>query len=398
MLTRTTTIAVGAFTLLLTGAPLAEAAVENPSWTVTGPSQETGLLSLSQTEALGIAAYAESSGESIEAVTEYVRGQDAFGQAAGEIEAAFGRTFVTALWDGPGSPKTAVYVRPSVRDAVASLFPGVPVVASELLTSDERGVVEGLLMDSAETVPGIDVANAYVDPLTNAGTIAISTASSGVATPPPDPAGAVTAAVQSLARAEGVAPLTVTETPSALGVPEQYSGGNWNNRCTAGFTAVRAGKPAMTSTAHCASVRSYQGASLSRRVNTSVAGGHVSSYIALGGKLTNSARVGWSSYVAIRRVWDPVVGSVVCHFGISSAYSCAKLIRTNQVVNFSGIGRVGKIDVVNKSISKPGDSGGPWYWGNIAHGLHMGSCTSLGGSCFSQITSLNALGTAIYKG
>ncbi|NUW44618.1 hypothetical protein [Nonomuraea rhodomycinica] len=63
----------------------------------------------------------------------------------------------------------------------------------------------------------------------------------------------------------------------------------------------------------------------------------------------------------------PSVGTRICHFGITSGGSCAKVARRDV-----SSGSMRHMVVMDKDISEPGDSGGPWYYGGMAYGIHFG--------------------------
>ncbi|MCF6473491.1 hypothetical protein FAF44_34655 [Nonomuraea sp. MG754425] len=77
----------------------------------------------------------------------------------------------------------------------------------------------------------------------------------------------------------------------------------------------------------------------------------------------------------------PSVGDYVCHFGKSSGRSCSYVHISD--LDYSGVeGRV----VVRDYVSEGGDSGGPWYYGNKAIGIHSGWKSSFTGRRYSTFT------------
>ncbi|MBB6351405.1 hypothetical protein ACWGH8_31830 [Nonomuraea muscovyensis] len=63
----------------------------------------------------------------------------------------------------------------------------------------------------------------------------------------------------------------------------------------------------------------------------------------------------------------PSVGTRICHFGKATGASCAKVARRDV----SSGGKKHMV-VMDKDISAGGDSGGPWYYGGMAYGIHFG--------------------------
>lgn len=64
-------------------------------------------------------------------------------------------------------------------------------------------------------------------------------------------------------------------------------------------------------------------------------------------------------------------GDPVCIFGAFSNGGCDEVWSANQNVSIDGYG-FGAAAVTYNDNTVPGDSGGPWYWGNYAKGIHNG--------------------------
>jgi hypothetical protein len=69
--------------------------------------------------------------------------------------------------------------------------------------------------------------------------------------------------------------------------------------------------------------------------------------------------------------------------------------RTPELWRLPLASRFCKQVVLDKRISEPGDSGGPYFWSDRAHGITMGAGSV---SYFSAISSLNTTGTTVYRG
>lgn len=69
----------------------------------------------------------------------------------------------------------------------------------------------------------------------------------------------------------------------------------------------------------------------------------------------------------------------VCHYGITSGASCGKVSEVDKEITASGVTVSGLVFVVPMAgfelRSAGGDSGGPWYWGSTAYGIHKGAVT-----------------------
>ncbi|MGX1932776.1 S1 family peptidase [Microbacterium resistens] len=84
-----------------------------------------------------------------------------------------------------------------------------------------------------------------------------------------------------------------------------------------------------------------------------------------------------------------VVGQFVCKYGKNTDWGCSNVaecgVRSNSRVPDTGqTYPVGGLCRTQQTITVAGDSGGPWYSGTTALGIHHGSAVS-GGSAFSQV-------------
>ena len=90
-------------------------------------------------------------------------------------------------------------------------------------------------------------------------------------------------------------------------------------------------------------------------------------------------------------------GSYVCHFGIASGYSCGTVVSINHDPRYERCSW--DCDDIWVKVEGPtlkscsGDSGGPWFLGRIAYGVHSGSdnasdCTT-SGTDFATFTAID---------
>lgn len=93
---------------------------------------------------------------------------------------------------------------------------------------------------------------------------------------------------------------------------------------------------------------------------------------------------------------DYDVGDYLCNYGrATDGIFCAKVRSTS--ISCNGIG---SLVLMDKDITSPGDSGGPWYSGSTGYGVHYGQCNpwNLGStSAFSKLYLMDdALGNFSY--
>lgn len=154
--------------------------------------------------------------------------------------------------------------------------------------------------------------------------------------------------------------------------------------CTSGFNLINSdGTKRLGTAGHCAN----SGASVTYS-NWSPPGGstkispvwyNIGSYGDIGyhssGSMTPT-RTFFENYKSTRyatsRPGRPKQGTVVCHFGRTTGQSCGKV--KNPYVNAGG--RTGLV-VMDSSKSDTGDSGGPWFYGGAAYGIHFGRVDGL---------------------
>lgn len=69
-------------------------------------------------------------------------------------------------------------------------------------------------------------------------------------------------------------------------------------------------------------------------------------------------------------VWTPRTGVNVCKFSKTTGQTCDRVYRLNTTRDsYSGM-----VATENRR-AQPGDSGGPWFYGNTAYGVHSGYST-----------------------
>ena len=90
-----------------------------------------------------------------------------------------------------------------------------------------------------------------------------------------------------------------------------------------------------------------------------------------------------------------ITGQTVCHSGIASGTTCGQVVATNVTYDVGEDGQLGyNLARVKGGCFEGGDSGGPYFAGNTAYGLHIGSedqyhpCTTY--AYYHEITEASA--------
>ncbi|MBX0300626.1 S1 family peptidase [Cryobacterium sp. 1639] len=94
----------------------------------------------------------------------------------------------------------------------------------------------------------------------------------------------------------------------------------------------------------------------------------------------------------VRAVATASVGTAICHFGVSTGRSCG-WVKANYISitsdgkNYSNMSRAEGAELT----SADGDSGGPWYQGTTAYGIHHGSAVNANPRYFTPVRQAEAL-------
>jgi len=168
--------------------------------------------------------------------------------------------------------------------------------------------------------------------------------------------------------------------------------------CTGAFTVTRNGEKGMITAQHCANGLRYNSSlgviqyvaaarsSLSGRTDLQF-------HRTMSGNSTNSQfRATGTSSTDDRTVTaasNPVSGQIACHWGMTTGYSCSSVESTNFCVDYDDWETACNLDSTVARIDDKGDSGGPWFYGATAIGVHSGGSTPGNFSLFTRIGAVN---------
>lgn len=260
---------------------------------------------------------------------------------------------------------------------LSTLFASTPVQVQvrEGMTWSEAELVASAQDLHYALLASPDVADAATDPDVESGTINIKIEPEAGLLP-------LTAAakLQALVGSDDVSTL-ISQLPPRVAVQIQavpdidggldtVFGGGPLTACTAGFSVVRqnaSNERGITTADHCGNSQRYSGRNVltyirSMPVNYGDAQWHRSTEPVSGtfyysrGVVRNPSGIG-----------DAVAGSPVCKFGQTSGATCDEVYRLNLCRSvYCGL------TTTFERLAAGGDSGGPWYWGTTAHGIHSG--------------------------
>lgn len=171
--------------------------------------------------------------------------------------------------------------------------------------------------------------------------------------------------------------------------------------CTSGFSAKRGSVKGVITADHCQDALLYGGKKnivkfLSASPRYSSASFHYYYYdmqfhATLGGNSTSPSfrATSGGGIKTVKSFSNPVKGARVCHYGITSGQKCSVVYSTNVCIYFPGVIKKTYCSLVatKAHVSDGGDSGGPWFSGNVAKGTHTGraSLGSVPRSVFTPI-------------
>jgi hypothetical protein len=208
-----------------------------------------------------------------------------------------------------------------------------------------------------------------------------------------------------------------------LAVPEQdqhtRGGANVSSGCTTGFVVQNgAGTQGVTTAAHCDNTQTYQEFGGESYAITYEAGRldadhdvqwHTTThteYPEFYADLTTSAR----TLTGRRYRSSTAVGNTVCHRGNGTGYSCGSVASTTHQPTYAGACGSQTCNAVYIRVSGAdllcygGDSGGPWFNGQTAFGVHKSGASSgtARGNCsyavYMSTDYLSGLGVSLVYG
>lgn len=171
-------------------------------------------------------------------------------------------------------------------------------------------------------------------------------------------------------------------------VEEVVRGGVGINECTTGFPVTKGSLRGVLTAGHCpdrAGKPSGSSVTLTFRGQHEGASGDIQ-WHSTTDSLSNHIRVSRSGHTrAITSYGAAVNGTSVCNYGKTrSTFSCTTIRNANHAF-YSGSKYLSNMVQTNGSFTNFGDSGGPWFAGNSARGIHFGK--SGGFSTYTKITS-----------
>lgn len=174
--------------------------------------------------------------------------------------------------------------------------------------------------------------------------------------------------------------VTVEAEPAV--VDELDGGAHLSNGCTSAFNVKYSGGTGFLTAAHC--TNSVAGSTFVREKE--VAGVDAQLHKASG--VTNRIRYNSGGSTRAITTWAyPQSGTALCIYGATSGYQCSTIYTNDACWPGLGCG----FYATNDGVTSGGDSGGPWYSGSTAYGVHKGTMFLWGNkSVFSDMGNVTS--------
>lgn len=161
--------------------------------------------------------------------------------------------------------------------------------------------------------------------------------------------------------------------------------------CTSGFTVQNgSGTLGISTAGHCQSVQQYNNRLLPLLGEAFSGSSDAQWHDAPGLHLTNRVFDGVSDatspnyrpVTATKSRAAQVIGEFVCKYGMTTGHTCGTISSTTYVPSYvpGPSATFIYVDSPTQDQSEPGDSGGPWFSGETAYGIHSGGYIGGGGT------------------
>ncbi len=349
---------------------------------------------LSDAEREDLEFIAEQRGWSFEEAVSRIGWQRGFDEAVAEFRSRYPDTFAGAVITPEGLSPAFIGFVGEVPEAVRA---DVRVAGIGVDFRSHRSVSEGTLLAQLDAVHGAIRGAGYPDVMTEAdvetGTIEVQLPVGSISVPPEW----VIAGLPAVARSPNVNLHLVEELPGAL---HTLSGGATMTTCTAGFNVRQGTTRGVLTAGHCGDAQSMIDDFGVWRALTFQAE-HRGAFGDF--QWHTHATVPFTTFFQFntglrREVWSVGTaskGRTICRFGRTTGLHCDEVYKVNV-----SSGPHDRLAMMRNRNADGGDSGGPWYFGNTAFGVHSGGKTSWFKmrDVWSQLTNVgSALGVTVLR-
>jgi len=357
-------------------------------------------ISVSDAEREDLAMVAETLGISLEAAIDRFSGQELFAAAVDQLRQTEADTFSTVLWQGDDRYRAVVSFRGAPSEAALDILKELPF--GVLVRGDARASEADLIdaqtvaREAVAAIPGVAAADSVIDDHNGEVVVTYSLLDGDLLAT--EVARIAASAVASLdARLGTGIPLRTVEGFVPTEHETAIVGGNGFLDCTAGFAVTSSGTTGISTAGHCLNDTTYYGGSYAYfEAQSAPASGDVQWHTFNGAAVTNKFRYtssGGERFVT--SAVNPVSGSAICYWGLTTGNNCG----TVTAVNYCSPSGYCLLFRYGPSTAEYGDSGGPWYFGNVGKGITHGFLTNGLGfrvdDLATRVGALNLLNLAV---
>jgi hypothetical protein len=343
----------------------------------------------------------ETMGISVQEAQSQFAGQDEFSLAVATIEESAPTQYSAGVWGPTSEYRGTVFFdgdpTPDVMAVLEDLPFPVLVNTEAEVTSDELELELEDAFNSLADDNGVSQVSGWVNHAEGGIELEYSAAESEAGPAVPHTVAERISRIQAKSNAARIT-VKVRRAANAGATAEVVRGGMGMGLCTSGFTVFQGNTRGVLTAGHCDNTSTYvAGSSTATRIVKEHRGMYgdfqwhstpdtTSNYIRINRSGTTRAILG-------QRI--AAVGTSVCNYGKMRTSSSCTTVSSQAVCGTDGPFRLCRMVRTNGAFTQGGDSGGPWYSGNTAYGIHYGKVS--GKSTYSRIGNAEAILGVITK-
>ena len=329
-------------------------------------------------------------------------GQDEFNVLLNEIAHTEQGNYSSAIWRTDTRPTPTISFVNMPSAATVAKVEALPfeVLVETGAPLDMEGwdvAVEEAFRDVVAE-PNVSDATAYVDAETETVHVEYQAATSETGEAElPSRAQLRERVLQRIDRLKGVG-YAVEQVKSAGADSEVVRGGKAFGGCTTGFAVFQNGTRGLVTAGHCSDATNTPSGS---SYGAPFRGQHEGSYGDMQWHSTVDStlnQVALNSGTLTRTISGQaigVVGGSVCNYGKTrTSYNCTTIRNASAcaTITTNGVGKyICRLVITGGTFTNGGDSGGPWFFGNYAYGIHTAANDTTGLMYYTRIGNVEAI-------
>lgn len=398
-------VSVGLLLLGLAGTPAAASGSSSSTeFSTNGPSEDD--FSTLQT-------MANEDGISLEEAVRRYAWQDEFAIRATLLEEMYPTLFSYATITHGASPKAYVHFKSEIPPSAYQHFTGIEVVNVSLQRNYglSAGDIRDQVTSSHQVASQQSTRNMATSFDLDARTVVVEVNTSGLNE---SDSAELLDSVQGAVEEVATVTVEVDEAPTLAGDGEAsvYGGarlersGSSSLSCSTAFNVKKDGVSGILTAGHCDStpytVENTSGGTEWAATNKGSHQGWWGDFrwLTTTQTETTSFYTAWSTRATLKSVANPVDNQRLCRFGHKTGRSCSAYVADTYLCRTIDLNYLCHLVRMDRDTADKGDSGGPWFSGSTAYGVHTGQVGTIFGSrdVFSRMTYVDeALGASALK-